>query len=104
VKENKGIKLFTEILNQGTISEYIERRKQMGKALTEQTAIPMLDDFIISMKRLKEVIGIGAHGSLHSKNLYMHEHRIVIGEPLLVTDKIEKKLRELKTTFDFYAP
>ena len=36
--------------------------------------------------------------------LYVHNHRVVLGEPLLVTDKIEKKLRELKTTFDFYAP
>jgi len=25
--------------------------------------------------------------------LYVHNHKIVLGEPLLVTDKIEKKLR-----------
>ena len=36
--------------------------------------------------------------------LYVHGNRIVIGEPLLVTDKMEKKLRDLKSTFDFYAP
>lgn len=48
--------------------------------------------------------GIGAHGSLHSRTLYIHDHRIVIGEPIFVTDKIEKRLRELKNTFDYYAP
>jgi serine/threonine protein kinase len=104
VKENKGIKLFTEVLNQGTLTEYIERRKQAGKALTEATAIPMLHDLVLSLRRLQEAEGVGAHGSLHSKTLYVHDHRIVIGEPIFVTDKVEKKLRELKTTFDYYAP
>lgn len=56
------------------------------------------------MRRLLEVEGIRSHGSLHARNIYIHDHRIVIGEPILVTDKIEKKLRELKTTFDYYAP
>ena len=86
------------------MTEYVERRKQTGKPLTEKSAIPILNDFVASMQRLAEVQGIEAHGSLHSKTLYMHDHRIVIGEPLLITDKTEKKLRELKTTFDYYAP
>lgn len=64
----------------------------------------MLDRFVQSMKNLTEVERIRAHGSLHCKTLYVHDHQIVIGEPLLVTDKTEKKLRELKTTFDYYAP
>lgn len=29
-----------------------------------------------------------AHGALHAKILYVHNHRIVLGEPLLVTDKV----------------
>lgn len=66
--------------------------------------MPMLEDFVKSMQRLREVQGLEAHGSLHSRSLYVHDHRIVIGEPIFVTDRIEKKLRELKTTFDFYAP
>lgn len=104
MKENKGIKIFTEILNQGTLTEYISKKQQQGRALNEKTALPMLDRFVQSMKNLTEIERIRAHGSLHCKTLYVHDHQIVIGEPLLVTDKTEKKLRELKTTFDYYAP
>ena len=64
----------------------------------------MLDRFVQSMKNLTEVERIRAHGSLHSKTLYVHDHQIIIDKPLFVTDKKKKKLRELKTTFDYYAP
>ena len=103
VKENKGIKIFVELLNQGTLSEYISRRHLLGKTLTEKSAIPILDSFASTMKNLSQE-SIRSHGAMHSKILYVHNNRIVLGEPLLVTDKIEKKLRELKTTFDYYAP
>ena len=43
-------------------------------------------------------------GTLHIKNIFMHGNKICIGEPLLVTDKIERKMRELKTSMDYYAP
>jgi serine/threonine protein kinase len=97
--------LFIEILNQGQLTEYLTRRHLQNKSLTEKTAIPMLESFVNTMMALTEVQEIGSsHGSIHSKILYVHNHRIVLGEPLLVTDKVEKKLRELKTTFDYYAP
>ena len=41
---------------------------------------------------------------MHIKNIYVHNNRICIGEPQLITDKSEKKLRELKNTMDYYAP
>ena len=56
------------------------------------------------MRSLSEIEQLRGHGSIHPKMLYVHNHRLVLGEPLLVTDKTEKKLRQLKTTFDFYAP
>ena len=43
-------------------------------------------------------------GTLHIKCLYVNNNRICIGEPLLITDNIEKKLLELKRTFDYFAP
>lgn len=104
VKENKGIKLFIELLNMGTLTDYLTRRHLLGKTLTEKSAQPMLQNFVNTMQELTTVEGVRAHGALHSKILYVHNHRIVLGEPLLVTDKVEKKLRELKTTFDYYAP
>lgn len=64
----------------------------------------MLDSFVQTMRNLAEVPELRGHGAIHSKILYVHNHRLVLGEPLLVTDKVEKKLRELKTTFDYYAP
>jgi serine/threonine protein kinase len=104
VKENKGIKMFIELLNMGSLSDYLTRRHLLGKGLTEKTALPMLENFVSTMQALTEEEAMRSHGSLHSKILYVHNHRLVLGEPLLVTDKIEKKLRELKTTFDYYAP
>lgn len=43
-------------------------------------------------------------GTLHIKNLFMHSNKIYIGEPLLITDKVEKKMRELKNSLDYFAP
>lgn len=43
-------------------------------------------------------------GSFHIKNLYVHNGRICLGEPMLVTDNIEKKLLGLKKTIDYFAP
>ncbi len=34
----------------------------------------------------------------------MHDNRLAIGEPLFITDKKEKKLRNLKKTYDYFAP
>lgn len=42
--------------------------------------------------------------TLHIKQLYVHNNRILIGEPFLITDKAEKKLRDLKPSMDYYAP
>jgi hypothetical protein len=64
----------------------------------------MLSGLANSMLILKQQPNISAHGSLHAKNIYVHDNRLVIGEPLFVTDRVEKKLRELKNTFDYYAP
>jgi len=72
--------------------------------LSEEKAISILSNFVNSMLILKQQPNISAHGSLHTKNLYIHDDKLVIGEPLFVTDRVEKKLRELKNTFDFYAP
>ena len=55
VREAKGIKIFTEILNQGTLSEYLARRHEMGRSLTEKTAMPMIENFVKSMRTLSEV-------------------------------------------------
>lgn len=103
MKESKGIKIFIEILNQGTLTEYIEKRWSCGRTLNEKNSVGMLDNFVSSMRAMTET-RIKAHGAIRPWNLYVHNDRIVLGEPLLVTDKVEKKLRELKSTFDFFAP
>lgn len=38
--------MFIELLNQGTLPEYLNRRQQLGKTLNEKTAIPMLENFV----------------------------------------------------------
>lgn len=42
MKDNRGIKLFIELLNMGSLSDYLNRRHLLGKGLTEKTAKPML--------------------------------------------------------------
>lgn len=54
-------------------------------------------------KLANELKGRGL-GFLHIKSLFVHNNRVCIGEPLLITDKTEKKLRELKNSMDYFAP
>ena len=41
---------------------------------------------------------------MNFSNVYVHDNRLVIGEPLFITDKKKKKLRDLKKTYDYFAP
>ena len=78
-RDSKGIKIFIELLNMGSLTDYLTRRHLLGKTLTEKAAIPMLESFVNSMVNLMDVQTVKAHGSIHSKMLYVHNHRIVIG-------------------------
>lgn len=41
---------------------------------------------------------------MNFSNVYVHDNKLTIGEPLFITDKKEKKLRDLKKTYDYFAP
>ncbi len=56
------------------------------------------------MRNLTSQSGFKSFGNLNMKNIYLHNNKIVIGEPLLVTDSVEKKIRELKNGMDYFAP
>ena len=43
-------------------------------------------------------------GNLNIKNIYVHNAKISVGEPLLIIDSAEKKIRELKNGVDYFAP
>ena len=45
-KDSKGIKIFTEISNQGTLTDFINNRSDMGKALNEKNSITLLNNFV----------------------------------------------------------
>ena len=47
---------------------------------------------------------IKGHTALHISNVYVHDNKLALGEPLFVTDKREKKLRDLKKNYDYFAP
>ncbi len=47
---------------------------------------------------------IRGHTALHIASMYVHDNKIIIGEPLFITDKKEKKLRDLKKSYDYFAP
>ena len=44
-----------EILNQGNLSEYIDKRWQSGRPLNEKSSLAILDNFTESMKSLTEI-------------------------------------------------
>ena len=43
-------------------------------------------------------------GTLHIKSLYVNNNKICIGDPMLITDNAQKKLRNLKNSMDYFAP
>ena len=65
---------------------------------------PVLENFVQSMRIISTDLKANGIGTLHIRNLFMHGNKICIGEPLLVTDKIEKKMRELKNSMDYFSP
>lgn len=103
-KDQKGIRIFTQIANQGTLQDYIAKKSENNQALTEKNSFAILDVFIKEMARFSSESQGRGLATLHIKSLYVHNNRIVIGEPQLITDKCEKKLRELKNSMDYYAP
>jgi hypothetical protein len=45
-----------------------------------------------------------AHAALHIKYIYMDYNIMLLGEPMLISDRSEKKLRELRNSMDYFAP
>lgn len=41
-KDFKGIKIFSEIANQGSLNEYIEKKHESGKTLNEKNTLSIL--------------------------------------------------------------
>lgn len=44
------------------------------------------------------------HGSVHIKNIWIHKGELKIGEPLILNDKAERKMKDNKNTLDHFAP
>lgn len=53
----------------------------------------MLENFVTMMKNLLSQSGFKSFGYLNIKNIFVHNNRLFIGEPILITDLIEKKIR-----------
>lgn len=104
VKDLKGIKVFTSIANQGTLQEYVEKKLELGQKVTEYSMQSLLEAFVLMMREIAEKTEFRGHTTLNFSNVYVHDNRLVLGEPLFVTDKKEKKLRDLKKTYDYFAP
>ena len=104
VKDSKGIKIFTEIANQGTLQDYIMKKYENGQTLNEKNTMALLDIFVKDMIELTRKFKLHGLSNMHIKQLYVHNNKLVLGEPQLITDKVEKKLRELKSSMDYYAP
>lgn len=68
--------------------------------------LSLLENFVGMMRELVDEEGsnVRGHTAIHAGNLYVHDNRFVLGEPVFVTDKKEKKLRDLKKTYDWFAP
>lgn len=78
-KNSSGIKIFTEIANQGSMSEYIEKKSQLNQTLTEKNCAIILDAFVENMAKFSTQIKHRGLGFLHIKSLFVHNNRICIG-------------------------
>lgn len=56
------------------------------------------------MRGIVEKADIKGHTGLHIGNLYVHDNKILLGEPLFISDKKEKRLRDMKKSYDYFAP
>lgn len=44
--QNRGIKIFTEIANQGTLTEYITKKNELNQGITQKDFTPVLQAFV----------------------------------------------------------
>lgn len=86
IKDSKGVKIFTEIPNQGSLSDYISNKS--GTAAYDKNTVSLLNNFVLSMTKFSEQFRNKGVGTLHIRNLFVHNNRICIGEPLLITDEV----------------
>eukprot|EP00919_Chromeraceae_sp_WS-2016_P026410 GHVR01062571.1.p1 GENE.GHVR01062571.1~~GHVR01062571.1.p1 ORF type:complete len:102 (-),score=9.27 GHVR01062571.1:1841-2146(-) len=77
VKEPKGIKIFTELPNQGSFIDYISRKYEIGNTLTENNSVELLEHFVCMMKLISEE-DIKAYGYLHIRNLFVHQDKLAL--------------------------
>lgn len=56
------------------------------------------------MRNLLSQSGFKSFGYLNIKNIFVHNNKLFIGEPILITDSVEKKIRELKNGMDYFSP
>ena len=78
-REPKGIKIFSQIPNQGNLSEYIAIKHKSSKPLTEKMFAPVLENFVQSMRIISSDLKGSGIGTLHIRNLFMHGNKICIG-------------------------
>lgn len=88
--------------NQGTLSDYLSKRKDLNLPVREDEFFPILQKFVDTMKEIVPILG--AHTTLHIKYVYMDYNTMLLGEPMLISDRSEKKLRELRNSMDYFAP
>lgn len=100
--EPKLIKLFVQNTNQGTLTDYLNKRKDLNLPIREDEFFPILQKFVDTMKEITPVYR--AHTALHIKYIYMDYNMMLLGEPMLISDRSEKKLRELRNSMDYFAP
>ena len=78
-KDSKGIKIFSEIANQGTLQDYIAKKYEHGNTMTEKNSLALLDIFIKEMINFTHEYKLKGLSTMHIKSLYVHNNRIVIG-------------------------
>jgi pyrroloquinoline quinone (PQQ) biosynthesis protein C len=47
----------------------------------------LIENFISMMSEIAERSDFKGHTGLHISNLYVHDNKILLGEPLFITDK-----------------
>ncbi|KAL4433209.1 hypothetical protein ABPG74_010904 [Tetrahymena malaccensis] len=94
--------LFEEYANQGSLNDFLMKRKAANLTRSEQEGELAMRRLLQTMTIIQKQIGY--HGSIHIKNVFVHNGNLKIGEPLNLSQNAEVALSQQHQQMDFFAP
>ncbi len=101
VKESKML-ICLEYCDGGSMAQLLALQKSRGLPCDWELLVRPLHKFVGRMASLTETLG--GHTCMLPRYLYLHKEEILLGEPMFISEKVERKLHESRYDYDFFAP